>query len=57
MNWDDLRFFLAVCREGSVTAAGQRLSVNHTTVARRLSALEDVRLAFACLIGIATGTR
>ena len=40
MNWDDLRFFLAVCREGSVTAAGQRLSVNHTTVARRLSALE-----------------
>ncbi len=40
MNWDDLRFFLAVCRDGSVTGAGQRLAVNHTTVARRVSALE-----------------
>jgi len=33
MNWDDLRFFLAVCRKGSVTGAGKALGVNHTTVA------------------------
>ncbi len=40
MNWDDLRFFLAVCRNGSVTGAGKALGVNHTTVARRIAALE-----------------
>ena len=40
MNWDGLRFFLAVCREGSVTGAGKALGVNHTTVARRIAALE-----------------
>ena len=41
MNWDDLKFFLAVSREGSVSAAGKALGVNHTTVARRITALED----------------
>ena len=41
MNWDDVRFFLALCREGSVTQAGKALDVNHTTVARRIAALED----------------
>ena len=40
-NWDDLRFFLALCREGSATGAGRSLGVNHTTVARRIRALED----------------
>ena len=40
-NWDDLRYFLALCREGSVTGAGRALGVNHTTVARRIHALED----------------
>jgi len=40
-NWDDMRFFLALCREGSVTGAGRSLGVNHTTVARRINALED----------------
>lgn len=40
-NWDDLRFFLALCREGSATGAGRSLEVNHTTVARRIRALED----------------
>lgn len=39
-NWDDMRFFLAVCREGSATGAGRSLGVNHTTVARRINALE-----------------
>jgi DNA-binding transcriptional LysR family regulator len=41
MNWDDMRFFLALCREGSVTGAGRSLGVNHTTVARRITALEQ----------------
>ncbi|NOX67877.1 MAG: LysR family transcriptional regulator [Gammaproteobacteria bacterium] len=40
-NWDDLRYFLALCREGSATGAGRALSVNHTTVARRIRALEE----------------
>lgn len=40
-NWDDLRFFLALCREGSATGAGRALAVNHTTVARRIRALEE----------------
>ncbi len=42
MNWDDMRFFLALSREGSISAAGRSLGVNHTTVARRIAALEDV---------------
>ena len=40
MNWDDVRFFLALCREGSVSGAGKALGVNHTTVARRIAAFE-----------------
>lgn len=40
-EWSDLRFFLAVSREGSLTAAARRLRVDSTTVSRRLSALED----------------
>ena len=41
MNWDDVRYFLSLCREGSVSQAGKKLGVNHTTVARRISAFED----------------
>ena len=41
INWDDLRFCLAVAREGSVTAAARKLDVNHTTVSRRITALEQ----------------
>ena len=41
MNWDDLRYFLALCRDGSVSRAGQTLGVTHTTVARRIQALES----------------
>ncbi len=46
-NWDDLRFFLAVAETGAVTAAATELGVNHSTVSRRIGALEaaaDVRL-------------
>ncbi len=41
MNWDDLRFFLSLSREGSVSGAGRALGVKHTTVARRIRALEE----------------
>ena len=40
MNWDDLRYFLALAREGTVSGAGRVLAVKHTTVARRIAALE-----------------
>jgi DNA-binding transcriptional LysR family regulator len=41
MNWDDLRFFLALSREGSVSGAGRALGVKHTTVARRIRTFEE----------------
>lgn len=40
-NWDDLRFFLAVCRTNSFIAAAGRLHVTHSTVSRRITALEE----------------
>lgn len=40
MNWDDLQYFLAVCRQGSVSGAAALLQVNHSTVLRRLASLE-----------------
>src|SRR5918996_1671500 len=39
-DWDDLRFFLAVARAGRLTVAARRLEADHTTVSRRISALE-----------------
>lgn len=40
MEWGDLRYILAVARSGTMTAAARRLSVDQTTVARRISAAE-----------------
>jgi DNA-binding transcriptional LysR family regulator len=40
MDWDDVRHFLALARTGSVRAAGSALGVSHSTVARRVEALE-----------------
>lgn len=42
INWDDIRYFLAVIEAGSVTAAAAQLGVNHSTVSRRVSAFEAV---------------
>lgn len=42
--WDDLRFFLAVARAGTLAAAARALAVDQTTVGRRVAALE-ARLA------------
>lgn len=41
MHWDDLRIFLAIAREGSVSGAARRLGVQHSTVSRRLRSLEQ----------------
>lgn len=40
MDWDDLRLFLAVAREGSISGGARLLGVQHSTVSRRLRALE-----------------
>ncbi len=40
LNWDDLKFFLAVCRTGSVRSAAKSLGVNHATVSRRINSFE-----------------
>ena len=40
LDWNDLRYFLAVAREGSTLAAAKRLRTSQTTVARRVAALE-----------------
>src|SRR4029079_15550010 len=40
LDWNDLRYFLSVAREGSTLAAAKALRVSQTTVARRIAALE-----------------
>jgi DNA-binding transcriptional LysR family regulator len=41
MDWDDLRFFLALYREGAVRPAAAKLRVSHSTVTRRIQAFEE----------------
>ena len=41
MDWDDVRMFLAVARAGQILAASRKLGINHATLARRVSALEE----------------
>ena len=41
MQWDDLKIFLAIAREGSISGAAKRLAVQHSTVSRRLRSLEE----------------
>jgi DNA-binding transcriptional LysR family regulator len=41
MNWDDVRIFLAVARSGQILGAARLLGLNHATVARRLTTLEE----------------
>jgi DNA-binding transcriptional LysR family regulator len=41
LDWDDLRYFLAVHRAGSLARAASELKINATTVGRRLTALEE----------------
>jgi DNA-binding transcriptional LysR family regulator len=39
-DWNDVRAFLAVARSGRLTAAAARLRVDHSTLSRRIAALE-----------------
>lgn len=41
MDWDNLRYVLAVVEHGSVSAAARQLGVNHATVIRRVKAFEE----------------
>jgi DNA-binding transcriptional LysR family regulator len=41
LDWNDLRYFLAVAGDGSTLRAADRLRVSQTTVARRIAALEQ----------------
>lgn len=41
MDWEDVRFFLALARHGSLSAAARALRVNHATVSRRVAGLEQ----------------
>ncbi len=41
LDWDDLRYFLAIHRAGTLARAAAQLEINATTVGRRLSALEE----------------
>ena len=54
MDWDDARMFLAFAREGSFSAAAKRLGVQHSTISRRIHALEK-DLATPLLERSATG--
>ena len=40
-QWDDVRIFLAVSREGTFSGAARALGVDHVTVARRIASLEE----------------
>jgi DNA-binding transcriptional LysR family regulator len=40
VDWDNLQVFLTIARTGRISAAARRLEVEHTTVSRRLDALE-----------------
>jgi len=41
INWNDMRYFLTLSRKNSFVAAAHELKVTHSTVARRISALEE----------------
>jgi DNA-binding transcriptional LysR family regulator len=40
MDWDNLKFFLALAETGSLSRASEKLRVDHSTVARRIEMLE-----------------
>lgn len=41
MNWNDLRVFLAIAESGTLAGAARMLGQNHSTIFRRLNALEE----------------
>ena len=41
LDWNDIRFYLAVARHGNIAKAAEELKVNQSTVMRRIDAMED----------------
>jgi len=41
LNWDDLKYFLAVARTGTLRGGADSIGVNHTTLARRVDIMEE----------------
>ena len=41
IDWNDIPYFLAVADSGTLTGAASKLSVNHSTVFRRINTLEE----------------
>src|SRR5437763_3040015 len=42
LDWEDIRYFVALARYGSLSATARALRVNHATVARRVAGLETL---------------
>jgi DNA-binding transcriptional LysR family regulator len=42
LDWEDVRYFVALARHGSLSATARALRVNHATVARRVADLETL---------------
>jgi DNA-binding transcriptional LysR family regulator len=40
LDWEDVRYFVALARHGTLSATARNLHVNHATVARRVTSLE-----------------
>jgi len=40
LDWEDIRYFVALARHGSLSATSRALRVNHATVSRRVTSLE-----------------
>ena len=41
LEWNDLTVILAVCRAGTLSGAARRLGHNHSTIFRKINAIED----------------
>jgi DNA-binding transcriptional LysR family regulator len=42
LDWEDVRYFVALARRGTLAATARELRVNHATVARRIASLETL---------------
>jgi hypothetical protein len=42
LDWEDVRYFVALARNGTLSATARGLRVNHATVARRIASLETL---------------
>jgi DNA-binding transcriptional LysR family regulator len=40
LDWEDVRYFVALARHGTLSATARALRINHATVARRITSLE-----------------